>query len=127
MNFAVSLELMKKYSNCPDCGNEYIGNGEGTLEIENNIFKRTCKCGYEITIDKRIRIIASATKRVGRKTEGIYEVRIDDSSKHKYLPLNELKELAGIKRANQFNKAEEWLNTSEGREWALKTPHTPFD
>jgi hypothetical protein len=126
MNIVDSTELMKKYSKCEECGNEFVGNGEGTLEIENNVFKRTCKCGWSVTVDKRIKIIASATKRVGRKTEGIYEVRIDDSSKHKCLPMNELKELAGVKRANQFKKVEEWLNTKEGRKWALETPHAPF-
>jgi hypothetical protein len=72
---------------------------------------------------KVIKIVASATKRVGRKTEGIYEVIIDGSTRHKYLPMNELKELAGLKRSNQFGKAEDWLNTEEGLSWALKTPH----
>lgn len=126
MKLVDSMELMKRYSKCEKCGSELIGNGEGTLEIENNVFKRSCKCGWSVTVDKRIKIVASATKKVGRKTEGIYEVVIDDSLKHKYLPMNELKELAGLKRSNQFKKAEEWLNTKEGREWALKAPHIPF-
>ena len=123
MNIVDSMELLKKYANCAECGSDKLGNGEGTLDIADNVFNRTCKCGYSITIDKRIKVIASATKRVGRKTEGIYEVRIDDSLKHKYLPVNELKELTGIKRINQFKKVEEWLNTKEGRKWAIETPH----
>lgn len=118
-----SLELMKKYSKCKGCGNEKVGNGEGTLNIEDDIFTRTCKCGWSIKVDKRIKIHASSTKRIGRKTEGIYEVTIDGTKKHKYLPANELKELAGLRRINMFTKAEEWLNTEEGRKWAIETPH----
>lgn len=123
MNVVDSMELIKKYANCPECGSDKIGNGEGSLIIEENIFKRGCKCGYSITVDKRIKVIASATKTIGRKREGIYEVRIDGKQKHKYLPANELKDLAGAKRINQFNKIEDYLNTPEGREWALNTPH----
>lgn len=73
-----------------------------------------------------IKIIATATKRVGRKTDGIYEVKIDGLAGHKYLPLNELKELAGAKRSNQFKKVKAWLNTEEGTKWATETPHKPF-
>lgn len=126
MNIVDSMELIKKYGKCEECGSDLIGNGEGTLEIEENIFKRTCKCGWSVTVDKRIKIVATATKKVGRKTDGIYEVVIDDSRKHKYLPMNELKQLAGLTRSNQFKKAEDWLNTKEGRKWALETPHVPF-
>jgi Zn ribbon nucleic-acid-binding protein len=41
-----ALKLMKKHAKCPDCGSEFISNGEGSLVIENDIFIRTCKCGY---------------------------------------------------------------------------------
>lgn len=126
MNINDSLELMEKYAECPKCGNDKLGNGEGTLNIEDIVFERTCKCGYLVKVDKRIKVIASATKRVGRKTEGIYEVKIDGSIRHKYLPVNELKELSGIKRINQFKKVEEFLNTSEGRKWALTVKEASF-
>ncbi|WP_281243730.1 DUF3797 domain-containing protein [Fontibacillus panacisegetis] len=36
----------------PDFGNEYIANGEGKLIIEDDIFIRSCKCGFEIITDK---------------------------------------------------------------------------
>lgn len=126
MNFNDSVELMKKYNTCPKCGNDKIGNGQGTLIIENNVFERSCNCGWSVTVDKRIKVIASATRKLGRKTDGIYEVKMDESSKHKYLPMGELKELSGAKRSNQFKKIEEWLNTAEGRKWAKETPHVPF-
>ena len=48
MNALKAVELMRKYNKCPECGNEYVGNGEGTLEIEEDLFKRTCKCGWSI-------------------------------------------------------------------------------
>jgi len=45
-----SLELLNKYSSCPKCGNEYIGNGQGGVIVDENSFTRWCKCGYEIVI-----------------------------------------------------------------------------
>lgn len=48
MNARASLELLNKYSNCKECGSDKVGNGEGTLEINDDVFKRTCKCGWEV-------------------------------------------------------------------------------
>jgi len=45
-----SIELIRKYATCPECGNELIGNGQGTLDIDKDTFKRTCKCGWEIEV-----------------------------------------------------------------------------
>lgn len=52
-----TLELMNKYTKCPECGNEMVGNGEGKLIIEDDVFIRECKCGYSIKIDdsKKVR------------------------------------------------------------------------
>jgi hypothetical protein len=50
VNIVRSLELMEKYSTCLECGSMNVGNGEGTLNIEDDSFKRTCKCGWEVTI-----------------------------------------------------------------------------
>jgi transcription elongation factor Elf1 len=50
MNAWKAVELMGVYNNCPDCGSEKLGNGEGTLEIEDDTFKRTCKCGWSVEI-----------------------------------------------------------------------------
>lgn len=60
------------------------------------------------------------TKRRG-KTDGVYEVSFD-RWKHKYLPLNELKEKSGVKRVNSTKKIEEWLNSEEGYKWAKDVP-----
>ncbi|HZG81592.1 MAG TPA: DUF3797 domain-containing protein, partial [Brevibacillus sp.] len=46
MNAYRSVQLMRKYANCKKCGNDKVGDGEGTLIIEDNIFKRSCKCGW---------------------------------------------------------------------------------
>lgn len=50
MNAFKAVSLMRKYSKCPQCGNEYVGDGEGTLEIENEVFTRSCKCGWKIEV-----------------------------------------------------------------------------
>lgn len=50
MNPFKAIELMRKYNECPQCGNDKLGNGEGTLNIDGDDFKRTCKCGWEIEI-----------------------------------------------------------------------------
>jgi Domain of unknown function (DUF3797) len=123
MNIVDSLTLMKQYGDCPQCGNDKLGDGEGTLNIENEIFTRTCKCGFEIKVDKRIKVITSHRKREKNKTITVYEVKIYGEKGTKYLPAEELKSLAGIRSVNQYAKVEEWLNTKEGRKWAIVTPH----
>lgn len=50
MKLEKAVELMEIYQNCPSCGNGMIGNGEGSLQIEDDMFKRTCKCGYVVTV-----------------------------------------------------------------------------
>ncbi|MBP1040394.1 DUF3797 domain-containing protein [Vagococcus sp. BWB3-3] len=44
---------MRKYNDCPACGNNRVGNGEGSLIVEDDVFKRTCKCGWSIIVDER--------------------------------------------------------------------------
>ncbi|MEW4153673.1 DUF3797 domain-containing protein [Bacillus thuringiensis] len=46
-----TLELVSEYGKCKQCGNEIIGDGEGTLEVEDGCFKRTCKCGWSVEIE----------------------------------------------------------------------------
>ncbi|WP_082866948.1 DUF3797 domain-containing protein [Paenibacillus elgii] len=50
MNAWKAVRLMRKYENCKDCGNDLIGDGEGTLEINGDTFKRSCKCGWSIEV-----------------------------------------------------------------------------
>lgn len=45
MNIRNTVRLTEKYAHCLKCGSEKIGNGEGTLIVEENVFIRTCKCG----------------------------------------------------------------------------------
>lgn len=47
-----SMKLMEQYGECPGCGNSNIGNGEGTLQITDDTFTRTCKCGYKAVVTK---------------------------------------------------------------------------
>ncbi|WP_339243725.1 DUF3797 domain-containing protein [Paenibacillus sp. FSL R10-2796] len=50
MNFTEAIRLSKKNAECPKCGNGNIGAGEGTINIDENSFERTCKCGWSKTI-----------------------------------------------------------------------------
>ena len=51
MNARKSFQLMEKYAKCRDCGNGYIGAGEGTISVDVT-FKRTCKCGWSIEVNE---------------------------------------------------------------------------
>lgn len=44
------LMLSKRNKECPKCGNEYIGNGQGKLIIDDESYFRSCKCGWNVTI-----------------------------------------------------------------------------
>lgn len=48
MKLSSAMELIQKYTHCPNCGNDHIGNGEGKLIVEDDSFYRSCKCGWEI-------------------------------------------------------------------------------
>lgn len=50
MNWKESSKLMKKYSTCPDCGSDKVGNGSGSYSIDGETFERKCKCGFKIKI-----------------------------------------------------------------------------
>lgn len=119
------LELTKIYAACPECGNDKV-NGEpsqGILALEDEIFMRSCKCGWAIKVDRRIKHIGTTTtkNKSNKLIGGVFEVSIHNQG-HKFLPLLELKERAGVKRINQYKKLEEWLNSAEGRKWALEVP-----
>lgn len=51
MNALNAAELIELYETCPNCGNRMVCCGEGSIEITENIFKRTCKCGFSIVIE----------------------------------------------------------------------------
>lgn len=50
MNAVKSIELLRKYNKCKDCGSDAIGNGAGSVEILDDTFKRACKCGWGIEV-----------------------------------------------------------------------------
>ncbi|PEP96677.1 DUF3797 domain-containing protein [Bacillus toyonensis] len=47
-----ALEMASEYGKCKQCGNEMIGEGEGMLKIDADIFKQTCKCGWSVEIEE---------------------------------------------------------------------------
>ena len=64
MNAYDLLKIAPFVNNCPNCKSDKIGNGEGSLKVDDNTFTRTCKCGFEITIDSN----NSTSKAVVKKT-----------------------------------------------------------
>jgi len=51
MNAMYFLRISPLINDCPNCSNQFVGNGEGTLEVDENIVKRTCKCGFNFEYD----------------------------------------------------------------------------
>lgn len=52
MNAVKLLEIMGKYINCPVCGNDKVGNGQGYVISQDKTFTRGCKCGWEIKVNE---------------------------------------------------------------------------
>lgn len=52
MNSFKLIPIMEKFNNCPKCGNDKIGDGEGKLIAEDDIFIRGCKCGFEVILNE---------------------------------------------------------------------------
>ncbi|MUK90171.1 DUF3797 domain-containing protein [Ornithinibacillus sp. L9] len=40
---------VSRYKKCPKCGSNELGIGKGAFEVNEYHFKRTCKCGLNIT------------------------------------------------------------------------------
>ena len=51
MNITDSVKLLKRYSTCPKCGSDKVNNGEGSVNIDGNLFERTCKCGWSVKVE----------------------------------------------------------------------------
>ncbi|AYB41029.1 DUF3797 domain-containing protein [Brevibacillus laterosporus] len=122
MNALKSVQLMSKYSNCKECGSDKIDNGEGTLIVDNNIFKRSCKCGWSIEVDendnKLLNLKISAWATVGPRK--IYELHDKNDRFFGYVSVNELQKMGYVKRIDHSKKAEEFFNTPEGLDWVKK-------
>lgn len=51
MQLTKALKLMEKYAVCPECGSDKLGGDAGTLQIDGNLCRRTCGCGWKIELD----------------------------------------------------------------------------
>lgn len=56
MRMLRTLELVKQYEDCPSCGNNFLGNGEGTLTVTDDTFTRTCKCGWMVEVTDKVAV-----------------------------------------------------------------------
>lgn len=63
INAVSAIKLMQKYADCPNCGNDKVGNGQGKLIIEDDTFTRECRCGFNITVDGNGNELTSADRR----------------------------------------------------------------
>lgn len=52
MDYINAMKLLEKYSDCPNCKSDKIGNGKGGLILEDDTLIRYCECGYSIVVDK---------------------------------------------------------------------------
>lgn len=52
MTVKESARLARQYAVCPVCGNDTVGSGKGTLEVDTatGLFRRKCACGWSIEI-----------------------------------------------------------------------------
>ncbi|MNC37366.1 hypothetical protein D3C75_859260 [compost metagenome] len=119
MNALKSIQLMKKYNKCPKCGNDKVGGGEGTVNIKDDVFSRTCKCGWSVEVDQNdtpllnLKVAVWATMGPRR----IYELHDKENRFYGYVSVNELQKMGYVKRINHCKKAEEFFNTVEGLKW----------
>ncbi|WP_088363342.1 DUF3797 domain-containing protein [Bacillus cereus] len=64
MNSMDYLRISPLINDCPNCGNQIVGNGEGTLEVDDNVISRTCKCGFNFKYDVNTGVIKKKIKQV---------------------------------------------------------------
>lgn len=57
MNILKTVELIDKYGKCPKCGSDKLGNGKGSLVVEDKTFYRSCQCGWSIKTNEEGEII----------------------------------------------------------------------
>lgn len=51
MNVNCYLRIAPLINDCPNCGNGFVGGDQGTLNVDDNIIRRTCKCGFKFEYD----------------------------------------------------------------------------
>lgn len=69
MNAMDYLRIAPYINDCPACGEPNVGTDEngvqkGTYNVDDNLFTRTCHCGFAITIDSK----KGTTKKILKET-----------------------------------------------------------
>ena len=57
MEAGLLMKIMNKYINCPVCGYDKLGEGNGALIVDDNRFERSCRCGFRIVINEKEEVI----------------------------------------------------------------------
>ncbi|PLS18966.1 hypothetical protein CVD28_00770 [Bacillus sp. M6-12] len=45
------LRVAPYINDCPKCGSDDVSEDNGTMEVKDNLVKRTCKCGFHLEYD----------------------------------------------------------------------------
>ncbi len=114
------LKELKRELVCDGCGRSLNIKSNFSVSLENDVIYKTCECGTVHEIDGRISIRGYSSTRSGKNVTYQVEVQIDGSLITKYLPGDELKKRAGAIRISQLDKMELYLNSKEGRIWAIE-------
>ncbi|RDW17619.1 hypothetical protein CWR48_13975 [Oceanobacillus arenosus] len=57
MNAMDFLKISPFLNDCPNCGYDNVGTNDktgeyhGTLDVDDNLYNRKCRCGFAVTID----------------------------------------------------------------------------
>lgn len=115
MNIHESTRLMRKYNNCLECGSDRVGGtpSQGTLIIENEIFTRTCICGWSVEVNLQVKLLPDV---LYEKETPFFEIYIHEKGRF-LLPAAKLKKAVGVRSISQKEKIHSYLSSLEGRQW----------
>jgi hypothetical protein len=87
MNAVKVAELARVFAACQACGSTFVNNGEGSISITDDTFKRDCKCGWGIQMKEDTpldRIVQSAEQQRNLLPKKEFRVTVNDYSDRVY-------------------------------------------
>lgn len=120
---------------CLNCSRNYLAEG-GTPEYNRMVSGEllavcpSCSAAESFVFiggPDRIEVIALMKKREGRRTIGLYEIRIPGSDRHKFVLAHEIKAVTGVRQMNQYEVINGWLNTPSGALWIVSAKHITLE
>lgn len=120
---------------CLNCSRNYLAEG-GTPEYNRMVSGEllavcpSCSAAESFVFiggPDRIEVIALMKKQEGRRTIGLYEIRIPGSDRHKFVLAHEIKAVTGVRQMNQYEVINGWLNTPTGALWIVSAKHITLE